>query len=85
MNLPDTIPKGDLGWRRRKAEILVINIMGNSAKPQTVWTIRTKLRHNDNLDIAGKQLFDIMDSLYKRGYINHVGFDADDDAMYVIK
>ena len=81
---PEKIPVGVKGWKVREIERLIIEVVSRSTTPQSGWTIRQKFLKSRTNFTPGKELCEIMFSLYQRGFLERTGFDSDRDSVYKI-
>jgi len=83
-NLPEIIPVGAQGWKKRQFEIIVLETVKRATKPQSGWGVFQKLNKKKIYTYRGKEICVIMYALYKRGYLEHMGFDRERDSIYKI-
>ena len=72
------LTKGQLGWRKRLVEILILETMDSATEPLTGWDvymlIHYKLPHGRYS--SGIVICEIMKSLSQEGYLRKVGLDG---------
>lgn len=84
LKLPEILPVGVQGWKKRETERMVLEFVNRSTTPQSGWTIYQKFKKKKIYRYGGRELSLIMFSLYERGYLEKVGFDKENDLVYKI-
>jgi len=73
----EEIPKGEKGWKNRRLDIQMLDVMQRATTPQTGWHISQKLRKADGYHICERMYY-----LYTQEYLKLVGHDSDGDSEY---
>jgi len=76
MSLLDEIPKGEKGWKLRRLDIQIMEIMQKATIPQTGWHIFQKLRKIDK-SADGSLICERMYYLHTQEFLKVVGTDPD--------
>lgn len=84
MNLPESIPIGLQGWKKREFEIILLKMVERATNPQSGWTVFQKLNKKKIYTYKGKEICFIMYGLYERGYLERIGFDSERDSIYIL-
>lgn len=79
----EPIEKGQPGWKKRRLQITILEVVSRSTTPQTGWDIYQKLRKKKNYSVDGNDLCIKMNSLCEMGYLKRVGH-YDCDSQYII-
>lgn len=82
MNLPDSIPKGQHGWRIRRAERAILERMEIATVAQCGHRMWQKL-HRQERAMSGEDLCRIMAKLCREGWLQYAGED-DGDAVFLL-
>ena len=71
------IEKGQAGWKRRRNEILIIDILKNSSVPHCGCRMHQKFMKASGSPPSETDLSLLMQSLHRRGYLKLAGNDVD--------
>lgn len=77
------LPKGVMGWKVRKLEILIMETMQRATQPNTCWDIYQKINRKDSAQ--GEEIGLRMQSLARRERLEIIGHDDDGDCLYAVK
>lgn len=77
------LPKGVMGWKVRRLEILIIETMQKATQPNTCWNIYQKIKRKD--PAHGEEIGLRMQSLARRDRLEIIGHDDDGDCLYTVK
>jgi hypothetical protein len=80
----EPIPRGEIGWKMRRVEILVMESMQRATTLQSGWHIWQKIQHKTGVGgFCGDDICTLMHNLEKRGLLEIRGCD-DGDFLYKI-
>lgn len=85
MNLPVKVSADVQGYKKRKIEIIIIQMVSRSTTFQSGFAIYQKLGKINIHKYQRNDVCCIMYDLYQRGYLIHKGFGKDGDSVYAIK
>jgi len=77
------IDKGKQGWKLRRLEISIIEIMERATQPNTGWDVFQKMKKH-SYSYTGDEICKRMFSLSERGYLKITGIDNDCGYFYLI-
>ena len=74
------LPKGVKGWKVRRIELLVMDVMSRATQPNTGWAVWQKMKRK--YTFTGDDICEVMQHLSQRGYLEITGSDSDGDWFF---
>jgi len=80
MNKPQPITKGEYGWKNRRAELLIIEVMDRATVPHCKYRMWQKLQHK--ITISADMVGTLMMRLTNRDHLILAGIDDEGEQLY---
>ena len=77
------IEKGQHGWKNRRAEILIVEILKRSTVPHCCHRMWQKLQRK--ITISDDQIRELMTRLVERGYLKQICYDEEGEPLFILE
>lgn len=78
----EAIPKGTIGWKNRRLELCIIEVLKRATVPHSKYRMWQKLQRV--VTASPDCIYNAMDRLEGMGYLVHTGHDEDGDSLFTI-